>query len=123
MQMSKAILRNSEIVIFDKKNNFGEFFFQTAGSETDYFSRRSYVYLFAWIKYLIDKNLLNTRKPRGEMFHTFVGRTSFKPDSHTFVKAEEKAVNFCIYNALLHKIQKTSLKQERSFDLRSLLNQ
>ena len=104
MQMSKAILRNSEIVIFDKKNNFGEFFFQTAGSETDYFSHRSYVYSFAWVKYLIDKNLLNTRKPRGEIFHTFgnleVYMTSFKPNSHTFVKAEQKAVNVCIYNAL-----------------------
>ena len=68
MQMSKAILRNSEIVIFDKKNNFGEFFFQTAGSETDYFSHRSYVYSFAWVKYLIDKNLLNTRNPRMKCF-------------------------------------------------------
>ena len=100
--MNKAILRNSEIVIFDKKNNFAAArlsFFQTTGLET-FFSRRPYVYSFAWIKVLIDKNLLNTRKPRGDMFHTFVGMTSFKPNSHTFVKAEQKAVNFCIYNAL-----------------------
>ena len=83
-----------------KKNNFGEFFFQTAGSETDYFSCRPYVYSFAWMKYLIDKNLLNTRKPRGKMLLKFVDMTSFKPNSHTFVKAEQKAVNFCIYNAL-----------------------
>ena len=38
MQMNKAILRNSEIVIFDKKKKFfsrpSEFFFQPAGSET-----------------------------------------------------------------------------------------
>ena len=107
MQMNKAILRNSEIVIFEKKNNFVDawvIFFQTAGSETDFFSRRTYLYSFAWIKDLIDKNLLNTRKPRGEIFHTFgnleVYMTSFKPNSHTFVKAEQKAVNFCICNAL-----------------------
>ena len=42
MQMNKAILRNSEIVIFDKKNNFmaarvSFFFFQPAGSEKDFF--------------------------------------------------------------------------------------
>ena len=42
MQMNKAILRNSKIVIFDKKKWFrdrpGEFFFfQPAGSETDFF--------------------------------------------------------------------------------------
>ena len=34
MQMTKAILRNSEIVTFDKKNSF---FFQPAGSETSTF--------------------------------------------------------------------------------------
>ena len=94
MQMNKAILRNSEIIIFDKKNNFAaprvRFFFQTAGSETDFFTSRPYVYSFAWIKDLIAKNLLNTRKPRAEIFHTFVGMTSFKPNSHTFY----------IYNAL-----------------------
>ena len=42
MQMSKAILRNSKIVIFDKKKKFcscpGEFFFQPARSETDFSS-------------------------------------------------------------------------------------
>ena len=51
MQMNKAILRNSLIVIFEKKN-FGAAwvsFFQTAGSETDFFSRRPYLYSFAWI--------------------------------------------------------------------------
>ena len=41
MQMNKAILRNSKIVIF---KNFcgrpGDFFSQPAGSETDFFSRR-----------------------------------------------------------------------------------
>ena len=44
MQMNKAFLRNSEIVIFDKKkNNFAaarvSFFFQPAGSETFLFFR------------------------------------------------------------------------------------
>ena len=39
MQMNKAFLRNSEIVIFDKKKKKirgrpGEFFFQPAGSKT-----------------------------------------------------------------------------------------
>ena len=50
MQMNKAILRNSEIVIFEKKNSFAAawvIFFQTAGSETDFFSRRAYLYSFA----------------------------------------------------------------------------
>ena len=40
MQMNKAILRNSEIVIFEKKNNFAAAwvsFFQTAGLETKFF--------------------------------------------------------------------------------------
>ena len=71
MQMNKAILRNSEIVIFEKKKIGGTAwvsFFQTAGSETEFFSRRPYLYSFAWIKDLIDKNFLNTRKPRGEIF-------------------------------------------------------
>ena len=40
--MNNAILRNSEIVIFDKKKLFcgclAEFFFQPTGSETDFFS-------------------------------------------------------------------------------------
>ena len=66
MQIKKAFLRNSEIVIFEKKNNFAAAwvsFLQTAGSETD----RSYLYSFAWIK-----DLLNTRKPRRGIFHTFV---------------------------------------------------
>ena len=40
--MNNAILRNSEIVIFDKKNNFVaawlSFFFQPTGTETDFFS-------------------------------------------------------------------------------------
>ena len=44
MQMNKANLRNNEIVILDKKNNFAaarvSFFFQPAGLETDFFSRR-----------------------------------------------------------------------------------
>ena len=39
--MNKAILRNSEVVIFDKKKNFrdrlGDFFFQLAGLGTDFF--------------------------------------------------------------------------------------
>ena len=38
--MNKAILRNSEIVIFEKKNKIGAAwvsFFQTAGFETDFF--------------------------------------------------------------------------------------
>ena len=50
MQMTKAILRNSEIVIFEKKNSFAAawvIFFQTAGLETDFFSRRTYLYSFA----------------------------------------------------------------------------
>ena len=55
MQMNKAILRNSEIVIFDKKNNFAaarlSFFFQPAGSETDFFSRRSNIIWTAVIDY------------------------------------------------------------------------
>ena len=75
MHMSQAIIRNRETVIFEKKNNFAAAwvsFFQTAGSETDFFSRRTYHYSFAWIKYLTDKNLLNTRKPKGHIFHTFV---------------------------------------------------
>ena len=43
--MNKAILRNSEIATFDKKNNFAaagvNFFFLTRWiSETDFFSRR-----------------------------------------------------------------------------------
>ena len=41
MQMNKAILRNSEIVIFDKKNNFAAArlsFFQTTGLETFFFT-------------------------------------------------------------------------------------
>ena len=42
MQMNKAILRNSKIVIFDQKTNFVaarvSFFFQPAGLETDFFS-------------------------------------------------------------------------------------
>ena len=61
--MNKAILRNSEIVIFEKKNNFGAAwvsFFQTVGLETDFFSRRPYLYSFEWMKDLIDKNLLIT---------------------------------------------------------------
>ena len=73
--MNKAILRNSEIVIFEKKNSFAAawvIFFQTTGSETDIFSRRTYLYSFAQIKDLIDKNLFNTRKLRDEIFHTFV---------------------------------------------------
>ena len=40
MQINKAILRNSKIVIFDKKNNFVaawvSFFFQPTGLETDF---------------------------------------------------------------------------------------
>ena len=45
MKMKKAILRNSKIVIFDKKDNFTAaqvkiFFLQPAGSETDFFSRQ-----------------------------------------------------------------------------------
>ena len=75
MQMNKAILRNSEIVTFEKKNNFAAawmIFFQTAGLEIDFFPRRAYLYSFAWIKDLTDKNLLNTRKPRGDIFHAFV---------------------------------------------------
>ena len=46
MQMNKAILRNSEIVIFEKKNNFAAAwmsFFQTAELET-FFSRRTYLF-------------------------------------------------------------------------------
>ena len=73
--MNKAILRNSEIVIFEKKNSFAAawvIFFQIAGLETDFFSRRTYLYSFAQIKDLIDKNLFHTRKPRDEIFHTFV---------------------------------------------------
>ena len=46
MQMNKAILRNSKIVIFDKKNNFVaarvSFFPQPAGSETFFFSCQPY---------------------------------------------------------------------------------
>ena len=64
MQMNKAILRNSEIVIFEKKKKIGAAgvsFFQTAGLETDFFSRRPYLYSFASIKDLTDKNLLNSR--------------------------------------------------------------
>ena len=74
MQINKAILRNSEIVIFEGKKflRLWVTFFQTAGSEIDFCSRRTYLYSFARIKDLIDKNLLNTRKPRGEIVHTFV---------------------------------------------------
>ena len=105
--MNKAILRNSEILIFDKKNNLAAAqvsFFKPLDWRQIFFSRRPYVYSFAWIKDLIDKTLLNTRKPRGDMFHAFVGMTSFKPNSHTFVKAEQKAVNFVYTILFLHKI-------------------
>ena len=74
MQMNKAILRNSEIVIFEKKKIWdcpGEFF-SNRWIGNRFFSRRPYLYSFAWIKDLIDKNFLNSRKPRGEIFHTFV---------------------------------------------------
>ena len=37
MQMNKAILRNSEIVIFGKKIISGKFFFQPARLETYFF--------------------------------------------------------------------------------------
>ena len=41
MQMNKAILRNSKIVIFKNfRGHPGDFFSQPAGSETDLFSRR-----------------------------------------------------------------------------------
>ena len=73
MQMNKGILRNSEIVIFEKKNNFAAVwmdFFQTAELETFFFTS-DLSFSFAWIKNLLDKNLLNTRKPRGEIFHAF----------------------------------------------------
>ena len=47
MQMNKANLRNSEIVILDKKNNFAaawvSFFFQPAGLETDFFFTSTWV--------------------------------------------------------------------------------
>ena len=50
--MNKAILRNIEIVTFNKKNNFTaawlSFFFQPTGSETDFFSHRP-----KWITFLI----------------------------------------------------------------------
>ena len=46
MQMNKAILRKSEIVIFDKKNNFVvarvSFFSNPLDRKPNFFSRRSY---------------------------------------------------------------------------------
>ena len=62
MQMSKAILRSSEIVIFEKKKFWGCLgeFFLDRWIRNRFFSRRPYLYSFEWIKDLIDKNLLNT---------------------------------------------------------------
>ena len=62
MQMNKAILRNSKIVVFDKKNCSypGEFFSQPAGLETDFFSCRPYICISRVVDNVVPVNHLFT---------------------------------------------------------------
>ena len=60
--MNKAILRNSKIVVFDKKNCSypGEFFSQPAGLETDFFSCRPYICISRVVDNVVPVNHLFT---------------------------------------------------------------